>query len=277
MTTQQAGSYLRAIAKPWVKALSEGKVNSWPIVLGGAAVLAAAAIVLVWSLFARPMDGSPRGDASITPVDEHTRTSHPPLPAGAGSDPAQHGTQAATPAPPVAPSHLDRLFAALAMHRPVERTEAPDFILSDLEGQPVRLRDLRGKLVLLNFWATWCVPCRTEMPSMERLHQTFKGTEFALLAISIDRQGVELVRPFVEELRLKFSVLLDQTMEISRRYGLRGLPTTYLIDPEGRLISAAIGGRDWHSTEAKALIAGLLREAMATSGDPAQSRPTGEQ
>jgi peroxiredoxin len=164
-------------------------------------------------------------------------------------------------------------LTALAISRPPRLLEAPDFTLPDVEGRPVRLRELRGKLVFLNFWATWCPPCRLEMPSMERLYQTFKETEFAMLAVSIDRQGVEAVKPFVEELQLTFPALLDQKSEVARQYGLRGLPSTYLIDPEGRLIGAAVGGRDWHSTEAKALIAGLLRQAPTATSDRAQSPP----
>jgi len=180
--------------------------------------------------------------------------------------------QTAGPVP--APSSLEPLFTALAMNRPAEPPEAPDFTLPDLEGRPVRLREFRGKLVLLNFWATWCPPCRLEMPSMERLYQTFKQTAFAMVAVSIDRQGVQVVKPFMEELQLTFPALLDSKTEVARQYGLRGLPTAYLIDRNGWLIGAAVGGRDWSSTEAKALIAGLLRHDLATASGPAQGQPT---
>jgi peroxiredoxin len=166
---------------------------------------------------------------------------------------------------------LDALFAALGIRRPAEPSEGPDFTLMTLEGRSARLREFRGKLVLLNFWATWCAPCLHEMPSMERLYQTFKRTDFALLAVSMDRQGEEVARPFADSLRLTFPVLLDGTSEVARRYGVRGLPTTYLIDPDGRLIGAAIGARDWSGTEAKALIAGLLRQAPPTADHPAQA------
>jgi cytochrome c biogenesis protein CcmG/thiol:disulfide interchange protein DsbE len=166
---------------------------------------------------------------------------------------------------------LDALFAALGLHRPVEPSEAPDFALMTLEGQPARLREFRGKLVLLNFWATWCAPCLQEMPSMERLHQTFKHTEFVLLGVSMDRQGEEVAKPFIDNLKLTFPILLDRTSEVARRYGVRGLPTTYLIDPDGLLIGAVIGARDWHRTEAKALIASLLRQAPPTTDHPAQA------
>jgi peroxiredoxin len=166
---------------------------------------------------------------------------------------------------------LDSLYIALGMRRPVESAEALDFTLLTLEGRPTQLREFRGKLVLLNFWATWCAPCLHEMPSMERLYQTFKQTNFVLLAVSMDRQGEEVARPFVNNLKLTFPVLLDHTLEVSRRYGVRGLPTTYLIDPEGLLIGVAIGARDWYKTEAKVLIAGLLRQLPAPSTDVEQA------
>jgi cytochrome c biogenesis protein CcmG, thiol:disulfide interchange protein DsbE len=166
---------------------------------------------------------------------------------------------------------LDSLYTALGMRRPVESAEAPDFTLLTLEGRSVQLREFRGKLVLLNFWATWCAPCLHEMPSMERLYQTFKQTDFVLLAVSMDRQGEEVARPFVDKLKLTFPVLLDHTLEVSRRYSVRGLPTTYLIDPEGLLIGVVIGARDWYKTEAKVLIAGMLRQFRAPSIHPEQA------
>jgi peroxiredoxin len=160
---------------------------------------------------------------------------------------------------------LDPLYSALGMRRPTETAVAPDFTLLTLDGRPAQLREFRGKLVLLNFWATWCAPCLHEMPSMERLYQTFKQTDFVLLAVSMDRQGEGVARPFVDNLQLTFPILLDNTSEVSRQYSVRGLPTTYLIDPDGLLIGVVIGARDWYKAEAKALIAGLLRQIPAPS------------
>jgi len=162
------------------------------------------------------------------------------------------------------------LFRALGLHRAAEPGQAPNFTLPGLNGRPVQLRELRGKVVLLNFWATWCAPCLQEMPSMERLYQTFKQTSFVLLAVSMDRQGVEVAQPFAENLKLTFPILLDPTSEVARQYGVRGLPTTYLIDPDGLLIGAAVGARDWHRTEAKALIASLVRQIPTEADAPGQ-------
>jgi peroxiredoxin len=246
-------------------------VKGWLLPISVTLGLAAVGAVTVWSFFDWPARERLQAEAPVVSVDTVPLSPSARRTAETGSQMASRGAGSQTALPVPGPSTLDVLFTALAMQRPPEPREAPDFTLPDLESRPVRLRELRGKVVFLNFWATWCPPCRLEMPSMERLYQIFKQTEFALLAVSIDRQGGEVVKPFMAELQLTFPALLDSRMEVARQYGLRGLPTTYLIDPEGRLIGTAVGGRDWSSTEAKALIAGLLRQASVTVGDPAPS------
>ena len=205
-----------------------------------------------------PSTGAPPSTSQLSPADDAGRARR--------SETARPRDSGVPPSP-----GLDPLFAALGILRPVERSEALDFTLPDLEGRPERLREFRGKLVLLNFWATWCTPCLHEMPSMERLYQTFKQTKFVLLAVSTDQQGAQAAGPFAQNLKLTFPILLDSAAEVSRQYGVRGLPTSYLIDADGRIIGAAIGGRDWSSTEAKALIASLLREALTHTDDPSQA------
>lgn len=196
--------------------------------------------------------------AAVTLWDHWRPPSHP-----RETSPAMEASHGAS-------SGLEALFAALGIHRPAEPSEAPDFGLMSLDGRSVRLRDLRGKLVLLNFWATWCAPCLHEMPSMERLYQTFKATEFVLLAVSMDRQGAEVARPYADNLKLTFPILLDPASEVARQYGVRGLPTTYLIAPDGVLLGAVVGARDWYRTEAKALLAALLRQMPSGADHPAQ-------
>ncbi len=246
-------------------------MKSWWLLTSVTLALVGAAAVWRWHLVGWPAperSGANRQAESAAP-SSFAPDAHPTTATAAQRASREARSQGTTPGP--AALNLDALLAALAMHRPPEALEAPDFTLPDVDGQPVRLRELRGKLVFLNFWATWCPPCRLEMPSMERLYQTFKQTAFAMLAVSIDRQGGEAVKPFMEELHLTFPALLDQQSVVARQYGLRGLPTTYLIDPEGRLIGAAVGGRDWDRPEAKALIAGLLRQASTAATDPVPS------
>jgi len=110
---------------------------------------------------------------------------------------------------------------------------APNFQLPDLNGHLVALSDLHGKVVLLNFWATWCGPCRVEMPSMEQLYRTFSRKDFEILAVSIDVQGVAVTRPFQQEYHLTFPILHDADYRVGLTYGARTLPMTFLVDRQG--------------------------------------------
>lgn len=139
--------------------------------------------------------------------------------------------------------------------------QAPDFQLIDLQGNWQALPDHRGKVVLLNFWATWCGPCRVEMPSMERVYQDLKDEGFAILAISSDPQGSIVTRPFVASQGLTFPILHDSDYRVSGSYGVRTLPMSFLIDRNGTLTQRVFGARDWNSAEAREVIRGLLRES----------------
>jgi peroxiredoxin len=135
---------------------------------------------------------------------------------------------------------------------------APDFSLRDLDGNVRPLASFRGRVVLLSFWATWCTPCRTEMPTLDALFQSYKDHDFEVVAVASDVQGIEAVQPFVTQLHLSFTTLLDSTGQVTRLYGVTSLPTTYLLDREGRLVTVAIGSHDWANANAHALIMSLF-------------------
>jgi len=124
---------------------------------------------------------------------------------------------------------------------------APEFTLRDLQGKRHTLSDYRGKVVVLNVWATWCYPCRMEMPSMEALHQKLKDENFVLLAVSIDRSGPDNVRRFVEKNRLTFPILLSPDGSFQNRFIIQSIPTTFVIDKKGRIVSRLPGAREWSS------------------------------
>ena len=126
---------------------------------------------------------------------------------------------------------------------------APNFTLKSLSGKEVSLLQKRGNYVLVNFWATWCGPCKVEMPSLETLHQRFKTKNFSLLAISNDMFGARIVEPFIKAHSLSFTVLLDQQLQVSNKFGVISLPTTFMIDPEGNIIGELRGAEDWASPD----------------------------
>jgi len=143
---------------------------------------------------------------------------------------------------------------------------APDFTLPSLDGRTVRLSDFRGKkVVFLNFWATWCGPCRAEMPSMQTLYEEFQGKDFEMLAVSVDRYGSDKpVQNFTEERRLTFPVLLDRDGSTQTRYGVYGIPTTLLVDKSGTIVKKEVGARDWSTPEIKAEIERLISGKTAS-------------
>ncbi len=143
------------------------------------------------------------------------------------------------------PSHNPYKQPIVVASRP-----APDFTLSRLNDEMTRLSDYRGKVVFLNIWATWCAPCREEMPAMEKLYQELKEEAFEILAVSIDVSGAKAVAPFMQEYKLSFPALLDPKGIVKRLYSLTGIPETYIIDKNGIIVSKIIGPRDWAGPEA---------------------------
>jgi peroxiredoxin len=126
---------------------------------------------------------------------------------------------------------------------------APDFSYPGLDGKVVSLSDFRGKVVFLNIWATWCPPCREEMPSMEKLYKELSGEAFEILAVSIDALGAKVVAPFMKEYKLSFPALLDPQGTVQQLYGTTGLPESFIIDKEGIIAEKIIGARNWATPE----------------------------
>lgn len=135
---------------------------------------------------------------------------------------------------------------------------APDFVMKTLDGKEIRLADYKGKYILLNFWATWCGPCKIEMPSLETLHTKFKSRNLAVVAVSNDIFGAKVVKPFVKAHKMSFTVSLDQDLKVSTQYGVVGLPTTILIDPRGIVIGVLNGAENWAHAETLAYFEDLL-------------------
>jgi peroxiredoxin len=147
-----------------------------------------------------------------------------------------------------------------ADERPEEGHRAPDFSLKTLDGKTVRLFDFRGKkVVLINFWATWCPPCRVEMPSLQKIHADYKKKGFEILAVSVDTDANREIREFMGELRLTFPVLLDPDMKVARRYRVFGLPASILVDRGGMIRLRETGYSDWTLKESRKEVESLLQ------------------
>ncbi|MBI5492161.1 MAG: TlpA family protein disulfide reductase [Deltaproteobacteria bacterium] len=136
--------------------------------------------------------------------------------------------------------------------------DAIDFTLPDLAGKPVSLKDYRGKVVFLNFWATWCKPCEEEMPSMEALYQGLKDQPFEILAVSVDKDGPETVAAYAKKYNLSFKVLHDRKGAIKETYKTTGVPETFIIDQNGVIAEKVWGPRDWSRRYSYEMIADLL-------------------
>ncbi len=136
---------------------------------------------------------------------------------------------------------------------------AADFTLKDLNGKQTTLASLRGKVVFLNVWATWCAPCREEMPSIESLYDAFKANkDFVVLAVSQDTNG-GTVGPFVKENHLQFRVLLDPRNEVGERYDVSGIPETFIIGRDGRIVAHHVGPYDWSNADIREALQELIK------------------
>jgi thiol-disulfide isomerase/thioredoxin len=149
-------------------------------------------------------------------------------------------------------------FSALGVTRMPGSAPAAAFDLKALGGASLSSQELTGKVVLLNFWATWCGPCKEEMPSLARLQSHFDPGEVRVVTVTTDRypQGI---KQFLDQLGINLPVLFDEDEEVSRRFMVRGLPTTVLIGQDGRAIGRAVGPRSWDSRESVALVREVLQ------------------
>ena len=145
-------------------------------------------------------------------------------------------------------------------------TSQVEVLLQDLNGADVNISDFRGKIVFLNFWATWCPTCVVEMPSMEKLHRKLKDKDFALVSISIQDSAAEVKR-FFKQNQLTFTALLDSSGKTVPGFGIRAIPTTLILDKTGRIIGRVMGPREWDSRESIAMFEHLVDEPVADSNE----------
>ena len=160
--------------------------------------------------------------------------------------------------PPQHVANIEQAIKDLDLIRPPRQKLADDFTLETAEGGRFRLSEQRGKVVFINFWATWCPPCREEMPAMERLHMRYKKDGFVMLAVSVDADP-RAVTPFINEHTFTFTVGLDPKMELANTYSVRGLPASFVVDRQGHLTALALGPRGWDNAAGRALVEGLTR------------------
>jgi peroxiredoxin len=138
-------------------------------------------------------------------------------------------------------------------------SQAANFKLETLDGTTVSLQSLRGKVVFLNIWATWCGPCREEMPSMETLYDDFKNNKsFVMLAVSQDTKGRSVVAPYVAKNGYRFTILLDPENKIGQTYDVSGVPETFIIDRKGRIVAHHMGAFDWSRPDVRDALQQLL-------------------
>ncbi len=177
------------------------------------------------------------------------------------------------------PGHAGTTVEALATgamrnFTPLEEPKpAPETKFKDADGKELSLADFRGKVLLVNFWATWCSPCRKEMPGLNKLQTELGGDDFQVMAMSVDRVGEDRVKAFLKEIGTSaLPLYFDRKMKLARGFRTRGLPVTVLIDREGREVGRLIGIAEWESKDAKALIRHVMDQpTQAAKGEANKS------
>ena len=187
-------------------------------------------------------------------------TVQPRLDAGAPDSPPAGTPSTGTPRPrggKVLP--LAQAMKELDLVRPSRTQAAEDFALGTPRGGTFTLSEHRGKVVMVNFWATWCPPCLEEMPAMDRLYRQHKDAGFTLVAVSVDTDPAK-VTPFLSSHKLTFPVGLDPRMDLANSYAVRALPSSFIVDRAGNLAALAIGPRHWDNDAGHSLVEGLARQ-----------------
>ncbi|GLI39801.1 TlpA family protein disulfide reductase [Geobacter hydrogenophilus] len=144
---------------------------------------------------------------------------------------------------------------------PVEGNPAPDFTLNTLNGEVVKLSDLKGQVVIVNFWATWCPPCREEIPSMMRLNAAMAGKPFRMLCVSIDDGGKVAVEEFFRKTGFSLPALMDTDKRAGKLYGITGVPETFVIDRHGVILKKVVGAMEWDHPEVIAFLNNAIAQA----------------
>ena len=157
---------------------------------------------------------------------------------------------------------LERLFSDMGVLQISPDSDPLEIRLSDPTGRPVSLSEFRGKIVFINFWTTWCLACVIEMPSMEKLHQRFKDKNFVMVAINL-QESAERVKQFYKKHQLTFTTLLDITGDVGAALSINAIPTTFILDKNGRIIGKALGPREWEGKKSIALFEYLTDSYVA--------------
>ena len=161
-------------------------------------------------------------------------------------------------------SILIAIFSSLSMAQQAgkgltplpDRPPAPDFVLMDMDGNQHQLSNYLGRVVIVNFWATWCPPCRAEMPSMQRAWEQLEKEGILMLGINVG-EDEDTIFQFTANYPVAFPLLMDQDSKVINQWPVRGVPTTFVVDPKGRIAYRAIGGREWDDPELLVLIRAL--------------------
>jgi thiol-disulfide isomerase/thioredoxin len=221
-------------------------------------VLFAAPAALAWAGGTQEAEAAPETATTAEAEAETTNDQEGPSASRDGS--GQDGTDGSGSAAESAISGDLRSALRNAGLQPLDqRVPSEDFSLGILDGSQRNLESFQGNVVLLNFWASWCGPCVEEMPAMQTLYEDLQDDNFSIVAVNV-QEGQSVVQSFVDQHGFTYPILMDPTGRTARRYGVRGLPTSYLIAPNGDIIAAKVGYHDWDTEGVRTAIDRVLQE-----------------